>query len=105
MAGVACDVRLTVGEIRVDVGGDSDHIARHALLRVIVAREIARDVAIRALNAQRGPERTHNRGDLRDVRVRGQDSQIFRRPGGRGASPSAAAPPILSHQMERRKQQ
>lgn len=50
---------LSVGEPGIDIRDDAKHVARHALLRVLVAREIALHVTVGALHAERGPECAH----------------------------------------------
>ena len=65
MAGVAGDVLLAVGELRVDVLRQDDHSTRDVLFRVLVTGKIALDVTELALHAEREPVGLHGGPDVR----------------------------------------
>src|ERR1017187_7022912 len=60
MAGVATDMDLTVGELRVDVVDHFHHAARHQLLGVLVAGILALNVAEIAPLTESAAHRTHH---------------------------------------------
>ena len=80
MAGVAGDVLLAVGKLRVDVLRQDDHSTRDVLFRVLVTGKIALDVTELALHAEREPVGLHGGPDVRRRDL--QQFQILgRRPG------------------------
>ena len=97
MAGVARNMTLAVRERGVDVGCDAEHVPRHILLRIVVAGEIAGNVAVGALNAERCAERSHR---LLDIGVGRQHSEILWRSGRRRRLLSPSASAFLSQETD-----
>src|SRR5579862_4557798 len=97
MAGIATHVTLSIRKFGVDLARHRQHHARRLLLGIVIAREITLHVAVRALHAQRGSERTHRHDDLL-TRLARQNLQIFRRTPG-------AFFPFLGVEAQRNKQQ
>src|SRR5229473_6465336 len=65
VTGVASDMHFPVGEVRVNLLSHDDHLAGNVLVRVVVAGEVAFDVAKIAFNAESGAERAHDGDQLR----------------------------------------
>ena len=101
MARVARHMALMIGEGSVDVADDSEHIPRHALLRVVIAGEIAGDMAVSALDAKRSSKCAHH---LLNVGVGGKNPEVFGRPRRRGSWRVTSSAP-LSCQRERTENQ
>jgi hypothetical protein len=86
-------VLFAVGKRRVDIRRHSQHIARHVLFGIVIAGEIALNVAEGALDSQPGPESSHH---LDNVHIGRQYLQVFGRPWRRACLP---APASLSDQL------
>jgi hypothetical protein len=60
VTGVAGDMHFAVGEVGIDLLSHNDHLAGNLFVRVVVAGEIAFDVAEVALNAESSAEGAHD---------------------------------------------
>ena len=78
MAGVTTYVTLPIRKLGIDFARHRQHHTRGFLLGIIVAGEIALDVAERALHAERGSERAHRHDHLLS-RLAGQNFQVLQR--------------------------
>ena len=77
MTGVASNVTLSIGKLRIDVTRHRQHHARGFLLGIIVTRKIALHVTERALYAERGSKRTHRHDNLLST-FAGQNLEVLR---------------------------
>ena len=78
MTGVASNVTLSIGKLRIDLARHRQHHARGFLFGIIVTRKIALHVTERALYAERRSERAHRHDDLLST-FASQNFQVLRR--------------------------
>ena len=84
MAREAGNVHLAIRELRVDLLGHLDHMARNFLLGLFVAGKVALNVTVDALHAQPGCEGAHDLsyfragGDLQDFKIGGVGNLLRR---------------------------